>query len=1007
MNGNSIANAADIQVSSINGGPFSAANWASFPALSTIDANSNAIIGVTTINSVPYPPPASGVTSLNAQTGTVAITSAGNTVTITNPTPGTINLESASGSGAPYWANYAAVSNVVIPNYNLTVSNSFGGLYSFCNADINANLNVGNLANAPFRPNFAAYVDNFSVGSLVSPALGVVFNSLGGVSINSLLGVSITGGGGVAITGVGGINLQGGGAINVASGGILVSGGGIAVTSGGLAINGGGIQIGAGGMAITGGNLTLPSASTIMGTASAPAGEMTIYGNNLKLLPSGPAQSALLTENIGSTSFTNTMRISGVSTINGVAFPPPTPGVNPDVIVSTLTAALYISTPNTYTNVITGSGVRIGSTPGQGITIGTDATQVNMTADVVIDSPYLLSANELTDCVQASISSIINLSTINAAPYNLGTANDTIPALTCWGTANAAQTLANNAQINAGVAQATANSAILQSGTVSVAGATGSIGMTGGTGISVSTAGSTITISATGTGGIGPTGPPGQSTSYFSYQARTPPGIPTSGHITWQNASQTLSTYVRVSHINFDGVDIELFLLALQVGATFIIQNQDDSTNFQKWTVSGTPVVVPNNYVEYPVTLTSSAGPDYANNHRIILATLTSAAGPTGPTGSGGSLGPTGGIGPTGPFNTALGNRVIVNSVGTPSSTPLTWSSGSTANQYVPLAADQQVTYAAPSPPLSSTGWRFTKTYALIVVATSGLTLNSTYTIVTAGTINWTGIGAPAATAGTQFTYNGNAITGTGGTATGSTKISWYPLNALFGLTLPQTAIPVDVVSKANLKSAWFLVKFNADIAVQGSLAIQIETYAYQYNGNTSNNYTGRWAYSFPLQQGVGFNAATTTNINAAGNPGANSSRLRAGFTYLLYAGDYTTIGAAGPLGTSSTSYLVGGGGLFAPSQVLVENTLKDPYDIYPEYPHFGLTSCQYIANAVQPSYGGTYSDPAAVEVASIYLNTSSTAPYSGIGQTVTDFQVMAMGYTTSSGSFSFPLAYI
>jgi len=262
-------------------------------------------------------------------------------------------------------------------------------------------------------------------------------------------------------------------------------------------------------MIITGGNLSLPSASTIMGTASAPAGEMTIYGNNLRLLPSGAAQSALLTENIGSTSFSNTMRISGVSTINGVAFPPPTPGVNPNVIVSTLTAATYISTPNVYTNIITGTGVIIGSTPGQGITIGTDATQVNMTADVVMNSPYLLSANELTDCVQASISSIINLSTINAAPYNLGTANDTIPALTCWGTANAAQTLANNAQINAGVAQATANTAILQSGTVSVAGATGSIGMTGGTGISVSTAGSTITISATGSGPTGPTGPQG------------------------------------------------------------------------------------------------------------------------------------------------------------------------------------------------------------------------------------------------------------------------------------------------------------------------------------------------------------------------------------------------------------------------------------------------------------------------------------------------------------------
>jgi hypothetical protein len=49
--------------------------------------------------------------------------------------------------------------------------------------------------------------------------------------------------------------------------------------------------------------------------------------------------------------------------------------------------------------------------------MGTSATEVNITTDVYIDAPKLLHVNDITDCVQASISTIINISTINGAPY--------------------------------------------------------------------------------------------------------------------------------------------------------------------------------------------------------------------------------------------------------------------------------------------------------------------------------------------------------------------------------------------------------------------------------------------------------------------------------------------------------------------------------------------------------------------------------------------------------------
>jgi hypothetical protein len=129
-----------------------------------------------------------------------------------------------------------------------------------------------------------------------------------------------------------------------------------------------------------------------MGTQTANGGEFVMYGNNLRLLSTNTTASALLTDNIGSASYANTMRITGVSTINNIPFPPPIPGLATNLICSTLTAANYISTPAVTTNQISGTGVIIASETGHGITIGTNATEVNMTADVFIDAPRTLNA---------------------------------------------------------------------------------------------------------------------------------------------------------------------------------------------------------------------------------------------------------------------------------------------------------------------------------------------------------------------------------------------------------------------------------------------------------------------------------------------------------------------------------------------------------------------------------------------------------------------------------------
>jgi hypothetical protein len=98
---------------------------------------------------------------------------------------------------------------------------------------------------------------------------------------------------------------------------------------------------------------------------------------------------------------------------------------------------------------------------------------------------------------------------------------------------------------------------------------------------------------------------------------------------------------VFVSHLNDDGTDIDLFLSLLIQTEQFVIQSRTSSSDFQIWTISGTPTLVNGGtstaYWTYPVTLNSSGGvgtTGFANNDPLILALVNGVTGPTGPTGS-------------------------------------------------------------------------------------------------------------------------------------------------------------------------------------------------------------------------------------------------------------------------------------------------------------------------------------------------------------------------------------
>lgn len=149
-------------------------------------------------------------------------------------------------------------------------------------------------------------------------------------------------------------------------------------------------------------------------------------------------------------------------------------------------------------------------------------------------------------------------------------------------------------------------------------------------------------------GDAGPTGPQGAdgfSSNLYNYQADEQlTGIPTVGHLFWDTATQVSATTITFSHITQNGNDIDLFLSVLKSGDSLVIQDQNNSDNFQRWIVSGTPTVVPNSYVIVPVTFSSGTA-QFAQNHQVIA--IIQNVGPPGPAGPTGPQGPEGPAGPS------------------------------------------------------------------------------------------------------------------------------------------------------------------------------------------------------------------------------------------------------------------------------------------------------------------------------------------------------------------------
>ena len=194
-------------------------------------------------------------------------------------------------------------------------------------------------------------------------------------------------------------------------------------------------------------------------------------------------------------------------------------------------------------------------------------------------------------------------------------------------------------------------SLIAQAGTNGTNGTNGATGSTGATGNNGATGATGATGNNGTTGATGATGADGFSTTYYKYKAHTNTQTPTpaSGEIRWDSVAQISSTQLYISHLTRDNTDIDVFLSLISDNDSLIIQDENNSDNYQRWTVNGTPSITPNSYLTIPVAYVTG-GYTFSNNHNIIFAPLSiGIQGPQGPQGIQGPAGATGATGATGP----------------------------------------------------------------------------------------------------------------------------------------------------------------------------------------------------------------------------------------------------------------------------------------------------------------------------------------------------------------------
>jgi hypothetical protein len=140
----------------------------------------------------------------------------------------------------------------------------------------------------------------------------------------------------------------------------------------------------------------------------------------------------------------------------------------------------------------------------------------------------------------------------------------------------------------------------------------------------------------------------------FPYNARTniTSGNPGNTNIIWNNATQASATQINISHLDSNNFDIDVILALIQNGTKVILQDANNSTQYQIWTFDAGTEVAPNSYWEFPVTFVSSTF-SFTGGENILLIIASQPSGTSGSSGSSGQSGSSGSSGISGSAGTS------------------------------------------------------------------------------------------------------------------------------------------------------------------------------------------------------------------------------------------------------------------------------------------------------------------------------------------------------------------
>ena len=118
------------------------------------------------------------------------------------------------------------------------------------------------------------------------------------------------------------------------------------------------------------------------------------------------------------------------------------------------------------------------------------------------------------------------------------------------------------------------------------------------------------------------------NSNFYLYKSHTntPGAPPDAGFVVYNNANQSLATLIYISHITDDNIDIEVFFTNINKINDLYLQDKNNSSNFIKYNITGTPTIVVGSYIQIPVSVISSGGngsTSFGSNHPILLSFFT------------------------------------------------------------------------------------------------------------------------------------------------------------------------------------------------------------------------------------------------------------------------------------------------------------------------------------------------------------------------------------------------